>query len=68
MFTELASMIFDSGNETLDPCYLEHLQGMETARSAWLAVNSKTQESIMRAKQSAGSFQIGCRGGFVETW
>ena len=41
---------FDSGNEIPDPSFLEHLQGMETAREAWL--NARNEERIKRASRS----------------
>ena len=41
---------FDSGNETPDPSFLEHLQGMETARDAWL--KARNEERIKRASRS----------------
>ena len=41
---------FDSGNETPDPSFLEHLQGMETARDAWL--NARNEERLKRASRA----------------
>ena len=41
---------FDSGNETPDPSFLEHLHGMETARDAWLkACNVERPKRASRA-------------------
>ena len=41
---------FDSDNETPDPSFLEHLQGMETAREAWL--KARNDARIKRASRS----------------
>ena len=41
---------FDSGNETPAPSFLEHLQGMETARDAWLKV--RNEERLKRASRA----------------
>ena len=41
---------FDSGNETPDPSFLEHLQGMETARDAWL--KARNEERLKRAPRA----------------
>ena len=32
---------FDCGNDTPDPSFQEHLQGMETARNAWLKARNE---------------------------
>ena len=42
---------FDSGNETPDPSILEHLQGMETARDAWL--KARNEERLKRNRPLA---------------
>ena len=41
---------FDSGNETPDPSFLEHLQRMETARDAWL--KARNEERLRRASRA----------------
>ena len=38
------------GNDTPDPSSLEHLQGMETARDAWL--NARNEERLKRASRA----------------
>ena len=41
---------FDSGNETPDPSFLEHLQWMERARDAWL--KARNEERLKRASRA----------------
>ena len=41
---------FDSGNETPAPSFLEHLQGVETARDAWVKV--RNEERFKRASRA----------------
>ena len=50
----------NSGSETPDPSFLEHLQGMDTQRRT-------TEESISSKKQALGTFQTWRRSGLLET-
>ena len=58
---------FDSGNETLAPSFLEHLQGMETARDTWLKV--RNEERLKRASRARNGPLVQFRlGDEVDFW
>ena len=60
---------FDTGDETPAPSFLEHLQGMETARDAWLkARNEERLKRVARARnRPLAHFQTRRRRGLLET-
>ena len=47
---KLGSIILRQGNETPAPSFLEHVQGMETARDTWLKV--RNEERLKRASRA----------------